>query len=79
MTGAIHHAREELGEKAKLELECDVVVAGSGAGGATVATELALAGQRVIVLEEGPHVTGEEHGAMRTSESLRHVWRDAGK
>lgn len=61
-----------------LELDCDVVIVGSGAGGATVATELALAGQRVIVLEEGRNVPADEHGAMRQSESLRHVWREGG-
>jgi choline dehydrogenase-like flavoprotein len=59
-----------------LERECDVVVVGSGAGGSTVATELALAGQRVIVLEEGRNIPANEHGAMRQSESLRHVWRE---
>jgi choline dehydrogenase-like flavoprotein len=57
--------------------ECDVAVVGSGAGGAVVATTLAEAGLDVIVLEEGPHVPAQEHGAMRQSESVRHVWRDA--
>jgi choline dehydrogenase-like flavoprotein len=61
-----------------LELECDVVVIGSGAGGATVAWRLANAGRRVVVVEEGPHVPAEVHGQMRPSESLRHVWRDGG-
>lgn len=61
-----------------LELDCDVVVVGSGAGGAVVATELALAGQRVIVLEEGREVPALEHGAMTQSQSLRHVWREGG-
>lgn len=61
-----------------LDLDCDVVVVGSGAGGATVATELALAGKRVVVLEEGRNVPAAEHGAMRQSESLRHVWREGG-
>jgi choline dehydrogenase-like flavoprotein len=59
-----------------LELECDTVVVGSGSGGAPVAATLAEAGERVIVLEEGPHVPGPQHGAMRQSESVRHVWRD---
>lgn len=59
-----------------LSLDCDVVVVGSGAGGATVATELALAGQRVIVLEEGEHVPADELGAMTQSQSIRHVWRE---
>ncbi len=59
-----------------LELECDTVIVGSGSGGAPVAATLAEAGQRVVVLEEGPHVPGEQHGAMRQSQSVRHVWRD---
>jgi len=61
-----------------LELGCDVVVVGSGAGGAVVATELALAGLDVIVLEEGKHVPADVHGRMRQSQSVRHLWRDGG-
>ena len=37
----------------KLDIECDAVVIGSGAGGAVVARELAETGHAVIVLEEG--------------------------
>ena len=59
-----------------LEVDCDVVVIGSGAGGAVVATELAESGQRVVVLEEGPYVPPERHAAMRPTESIRHLWRD---
>jgi choline dehydrogenase-like flavoprotein len=61
-----------------LSLACDVVVVGSGASGAVVATELAAAGQEVVVLEEGPHVPPEAYGKMRPSETLRHMWRDGG-
>jgi choline dehydrogenase-like flavoprotein len=61
-----------------LELDADVVVVGSGAGGAVVATELAEAGHRVIVLDEGPHVPLEQYKSMRPSEHLRRVWRDGG-
>ncbi len=61
-----------------LEDSADVVVVGSGAGGAVVAAHLAEAGQRVVVVEEGPHVPHERYGAMRPSESLRHLWRDGG-
>ncbi|HJL01356.1 MAG TPA: GMC family oxidoreductase [Polyangiaceae bacterium LLY-WYZ-15_(1-7)] len=63
---------------APLTLSTDVVVVGSGAGGATVATELAQSGWRVVVLEEGARVDATDHGRMRPSESLRHVWRDGG-
>jgi choline dehydrogenase-like flavoprotein len=72
--GRIHRGAEHTRDVA---LDCDVVVVGSGAGGAVVATELAQAGRRVVVVEEGPHLTAAEHGAMRPSESVRHVWRDA--
>jgi choline dehydrogenase-like flavoprotein len=73
MTGGYHSARDH---HADLTLDADVVVVGSGAGGAVVATELALRGLRVIVLEEGPRLPAELHGRMRPSESMRHVWRD---
>ena len=75
MIGEIQSGRAHRGP---LTLDCDVVVIGSGAGGATVATELALAGKRVVVLEEGKHIPAEVHGAMRQSESLRNVWRENG-
>lgn len=61
-----------------LEVDTDVVIIGSGASGAVVAAELAEAGQRVLVLEEGSHVKPEEYGKMRVSEQLRTMWRDAG-
>jgi choline dehydrogenase-like flavoprotein len=38
---------------ANTNVDCDVVVVGSGAGGATVARELALAGLDVVIVEEG--------------------------
>lgn len=73
MRGGYHSARDHQGD---LTLSCDVVVVGSGAGGAVVATELAESGWDVVVLEEGPLVPPDRYGAMRVSESLRHVWRD---
>lgn len=60
------------------ELDCDVVIVGSGASGAVVAATLSAAGQRVIVLEEGPYIDQNQHARMRPSESMRHLWRDAG-
>lgn len=57
---------------------CDVVVIGSGAGGAVVAAHLAEAGQRVLVLEEGPYYKPEEYGSFRPTETMRRMWREAG-
>jgi len=61
-----------------LQIHADVVVVGSGAGGSVIAAHLAEAGQRVVVLEEGGYVSSKEHADMRPSQSLRHVWREAG-
>lgn len=61
-----------------LELDADVVVVGSGAGGAVTAAVLAEAGQRVVVLEEGRNVTPQEYGVMTPSQQMRAMWRDAG-
>jgi choline dehydrogenase-like flavoprotein len=48
--GSVHQFWDLEGD---LELACDAVIVGSGAGGATVACELAEGGLSVIVLEEG--------------------------
>lgn len=56
----------------------DVVVVGSGAGGAVVARELARAGRSVVVLEEGGYHKPEEYGAMPPSKALRTLAREAG-
>lgn len=46
--------------RSSIELVADVVVVGSGAGGAVAAYELARAGKSVIVLEAGPYVPSSE-------------------
>jgi choline dehydrogenase-like flavoprotein len=61
-----------------LTLEADVVIVGSGAGGAVVAAILAEAGQRVLVLEEGRHVPQSEYSKLSPSQQMRAMWRDAG-
>lgn len=43
-----------------IRLQADVVVVGSGAGGAVVAYELAASGKKVIILEAGPYVPSSE-------------------
>ncbi len=58
-------------------LDADVVVIGSGAGGATVAAELAEAGFDVIVLEEGSYYQTRDFTA-NTSAMARQLYRDGG-
>jgi choline dehydrogenase-like flavoprotein len=61
-----------------LSAKVDVVVVGSGAGGAVVARELARDGRSVIVLEEGGHYEPSEYGKLAPSQSLRRIAREAG-
>jgi choline dehydrogenase-like flavoprotein len=58
-------------------LDADVLVIGSGAGGATVAATAAERGLSVIVLEEGPYVPAARTPA-RMADSLARLWRHAG-
>jgi choline dehydrogenase-like flavoprotein len=61
-----------------LDLTAEVVIVGSGAGGAVVAKELAQAGVDVLVLEEGPYVPDVTYQRYRPTETLRHIGREAG-
>lgn len=63
---------------APLSAKVDVVVVGSGAGGAVLARELARDGRSVLVLEEGGHYSPEEYGAMTPSNTFRRLSREAG-
>jgi len=58
-------------------LDCDVVVVGSGAGGAPVAAELAEAGFDVVVVEEGSYYQTRDFTAD-TSAMVRQLYRDGG-
>jgi choline dehydrogenase-like flavoprotein len=57
--------------------ECDVVVVGSGAGGAVAAAELAAAGLDVIVLEAGRHYDRDSYPADHL-EAIAELYRDGG-
>ncbi len=60
------------------QLSCDVVVIGSGAGGAPVAARLAEAGLDVVVVEEGGHVRREELEAEALWPRFLRLYRDLG-
>jgi choline dehydrogenase-like flavoprotein len=51
-------------QSSEVSLEADVVVIGSGAGGAINAYELAKQGKKVIVLEAGPYVPSSKFSEM---------------
>ncbi|HET6997222.1 MAG TPA: GMC family oxidoreductase N-terminal domain-containing protein, partial [Solirubrobacterales bacterium] len=57
--------------------ECDVVIVGSGAGGAVAATELAEAGLDVIVLEAGQHYNRDNYPSDHL-EAIANLYRDGG-
>ena len=63
--------------RADTTYDCDVVIVGSGAGGATTAAELAEAGIDVMVLEEGSYWGTGDFGA-NAAEMIRRMYRDGG-
>ncbi|MDB4969388.1 MAG: hypothetical protein JWN44_5077 [Myxococcales bacterium] len=58
-------------------IECEVVVIGTGAGGAVVAKELAERGHAVVLLEEGDYHTRSDFTGHAT-EMQRKLYRDMG-
>ncbi len=61
----------------EVEETCDVVVVGTGAGGAVAARELARAGLDVVVLEEGPFIRPEDVH-VDTGRAMTQVLAEAG-
>lgn len=59
------------------EVGCDVVVIGSGAGGAVTAAELAEGGLDVVMVEEGSHHRTESFGPD-AGKAVRTLYRDGG-
>ena len=59
------------------EVSCDAVVIGSGAGGATIASELLKAGFDVLVVEEGSSVNASDV-PDKLSTSFSQMWRSGG-
>jgi choline dehydrogenase-like flavoprotein len=59
-------------------VHADLCVIGSGAGGAPLAKEAAEGGMRVVVLEEGGHVTPQELTG-RPRDMLTRLYRDGGQ
>jgi choline dehydrogenase-like flavoprotein len=57
--------------------ECDVVIVGSGAGGAVAAAELAAAGLDVVVLEAGAHYNRDNYPDDHL-EAIAELYRDGG-
>jgi choline dehydrogenase-like flavoprotein len=58
-------------------IDCDVVVIGSGAGGAVAAYELAKAGRAVVLLEEGQYF-GRRDFAHSAFHLQKHLYRELG-
>ncbi len=59
------------------KLSCEVLVIGTGAGGASVAATLAAAGADVLMVEEGPYIPAAEAPAG-LSRSMPKMWRGGG-
>jgi choline dehydrogenase-like flavoprotein len=57
--------------------ECDVVIVGSGAGGAVAAAELAAAGLEVVVLEAGGHYDRDSYPEDHLA-AIAELYRDGG-
>ncbi|MEZ4224559.1 MAG: GMC family oxidoreductase [Polyangiaceae bacterium] len=58
------------------EFSTDIVVVGTGAGGAAVGTELAESGAKVLFVEEGSYTPTESFNPY-TTESIPRLYRDA--
>lgn len=60
-----------------LSIDCEVLVIGSGPGGAVVAKELAEAGRDVVLLEEGPPF-GKKDFVLEAGSAMQRTLREGG-
>ncbi|TVQ91555.1 MAG: GMC family oxidoreductase [Deltaproteobacteria bacterium] len=74
MSGQIFTAADVTADR---ELDCDVCVVGSGAGGAVLAAGLVEQGLKVIMLEAGPHRTRKDF-TMLERDSSPALYQDRG-
>ena len=58
--------------------QCDILIIGSGAGGATVGSELAEAGFDVLIAEEGMSVPSEQVPTelSKSFKNVAHGWHE---
>lgn len=64
--------------KTEQTLEADVVIVGSGAGGATAAEILSKAGLKVLILEEGPLKTSKSFKDMDETRAFAELYWEGG-
>ena len=64
--------------KDNLKLKTDVVIIGSGCGGAVLAHKMAKEGYEVIIAEEGSYYTPGEYGNMSPPDVAKWLYRDNG-
>ena len=76
MSERVHGPGELVGQE-HTDIECDVVVVGSGAGGAVVAKELAEMGHAVVIIEEGGYFDRTDFSG-RPLAMQRALYRNAG-
>ncbi|MBX7149776.1 GMC family oxidoreductase [bacterium] len=60
------------------EIETDICIIGSGAGGAVAAYELASKGYRVLVVEEGSYFSASYFNSHSTLDRNRTIYKDGG-